>query len=55
MAQGKTCHGSVMALAFFPLALFGWGSVGAGVAVGFCRLGRGQDSTVMGCTEVKTT
>ena len=42
-----------MALAFFPLALFGWGGAGVGVALGFCGLGGGQDSTAMGFIEVK--
>ena len=45
-----------MDFAFFPLALFGWGGVGAGAVFGFCRPGGGRDSTAMGCsTGVKTT
>ena len=33
MAQGGTCHGFAVALVFFPLALLGWGSAGAGVVL----------------------
>ena len=34
--QGIICRGSAVAFAFFPLALFGWGGVGASAVVGFC-------------------
>ena len=44
-----------MALVFLPLALFGWGSVGAGAMVVFGGPGGGWDSTEMGCIGVKTT
>ena len=43
-----------MALAFFPLALFGWGGADAGAAVGLCGPGGGRDSTAIGCTGVST-
>ena len=45
----------MVALAFFHLALFGWGGAGAGAVVGFCGPGRGWDSIAMGCIGVKTT
>ena len=41
MAQGGTCRGFAVALAFLPLALFEWGSAGVGAAVGFFGLGGG--------------
>ena len=41
MVQGGTFRGSAVALAFLPLALFGWGDAGVGAAVGFCGLGGG--------------
>ena len=41
MAQGEICLGSAVAFAFFPLALFEWGSVGVGVVVGFFGPGGG--------------
>ena len=33
--QGGIYQGSTVAFTFFPLALFGWGGVGAGAVVGF--------------------
>ena len=41
MVQGGIHRGSAVALAFLPVALFGWGGVGAGAVVGFCGLGGG--------------
>ena len=37
MAQGGTCHGSAVALVFFPIALLGWGGAGVGAVVGLCE------------------
>ena len=55
MAQGGTCRGFAVALVFLPLALLGWGGVGVGAVVGLCGPGGGWDSTMIGCTGVKTT
>ena len=42
MVQGRICRGSTVALAFLPLALFGWGGAGASVVFGFAGRVEGE-------------